>query len=230
MPHHKVLDAAHRIAARYLDAIGSRHVGGTASRDELLASLGGPLPINGTDPLAVLEDLARHADRGIVASAGPRYFGFVTGGAVPVTVAADWLTSAWDQNGALYAMSPALGVIEDIVAGWLLEALDLPRRSGVGYVTGAHMANFTCLAAARHEVLRQAGWNVETQGLQRAPRIRVIAGDEVHVSAVGALRYLGFGSDEAELIPVDDQGRMREDALASALQKESGPTIVCPRR
>jgi glutamate/tyrosine decarboxylase-like PLP-dependent enzyme len=227
MPHHKVLDAAHQIAARYLDAIGSRHVGGTASRDELLASLGGPLPINGTDPLAVLEDLARHADRGIVASAGPRYFGFVTGGAVPVTVAADWLTSAWDQNGALYAMSPALGVIEDIVAGWLLEALDLPRRSGVGYVTGAHMANFTCLAAARHEVLRQAGWNVETQGLQRAPRIRVIAGDEVHVSAVGALRYLGFGSEEIETVAVDEQGRMRAEALDAALATATGPAIVC---
>jgi glutamate/tyrosine decarboxylase-like PLP-dependent enzyme len=225
--HRDVLEAAYRLASHYLDAAATRHVGGTASRDALLAALGGPLPITGADPLTVLQDFARHADPGIVASAGPRYFGFVTGGAVPVTVAADWLSSAWDQNGALFVMSPALGVVEDIVAGWLLETLDLPRQAGVGYVTGAHMANFTCLAAARHEVLRRAGWNVETQGLQRAPRIRIIAGEQVHVSAVGALRYLGFGSDEIDIVPADEQGRMRDDALDHMLANTTGPTIVC---
>jgi glutamate/tyrosine decarboxylase-like PLP-dependent enzyme len=177
--------------------------------------------------VTVLTQLAQHADPGIVASAGPRYFGFVTGGAVPVTVGADWIASAWDQNVAFFVMSPALGVIEDVTAGWLLETLGLPRDAGIGYVTGAHMANFTCLAAARHEVLRRAGWNVETHGLQRAPRVRVIAGAEVHVSAVGALRYLGFGSEEIEIIAVDDQGRMHDDALAAALEKQHGPTIVC---
>ena len=227
MQHRKLLEAAQRIAVDYLDAVASRHVGGTASRDELLKALGGPLPEGGADPVTVLTALARDADPGIVASAGPRYFGFVTGGAVPVTVAADWLSSAWDQNGALFVMSPAVGVIEDIVARWILETLDLPRHAGVGYVTGAHMANFTCLAAARHEVLRRVGWNVETQGLQRAPRVRIVAGDEVHVSAVGALRYLGFGSEEIEIVPVDDQGRMRADALDDVLAKSSGPTIVC---
>src|SRR5262245_22262070 len=123
-------------------------------------------------------------------------------------------------------MSPALGVIEDVVAGWLLELLDLPRNAGVGFVTGAHMANFTCFAAARPEVLRRAGWNVETQGLQRAPRVRIIAGAEVHVSAVGALRYLGFGSEEIEIVPSDEQGRMRADALEQALAGASGPAIV----
>jgi glutamate/tyrosine decarboxylase-like PLP-dependent enzyme len=151
----------------------------------------------------------------------------VTGGAVPVTVAADWLGSAWDQNSCLYVMSPAVAVIEDVVSGWLLEMLGLPRQASVGFVTGCHMANFTCLAAARHEVLRRAGWNVESQGLQRAPRIRVIAGGEVHISAVGALRYLGFGTEEIELIPVDPQGRMRAEALESALSTGSEPTIVC---
>ena len=147
---------------------------------------------------------------------------------MPVTVAADWIASAWDQNASLYVTSPAVAVIEDVVAGWILELLDLPRTASVGFVTGCHMANFTCLAAARHEVLRRAGWNVETHGLQKAPRVRVIAGGEVHISAVGALRYLGFGTEEIELIPVDDQGRMRADALDAALAKErSGPTIVC---
>jgi glutamate/tyrosine decarboxylase-like PLP-dependent enzyme len=226
--HHGVLEAAHRLASRYLDTVSARHVGGAAARADLLAALGGALPSGAADPVAVLEQLAAHADPGLVASAGPRYFGFVTGGAVPVSVAADWLAAAWDQNSSFFVMSPAVAVIEDIVAGWLLDLLDLPRGAGVGFVTGAHTANFTCLAAARHEVLRRAGWNVEAQGLQRAPRVRVIAGGEVHVSAVGALRYLGFGSEEIEIVPADRQGRMRADALETMLAAGQGsPTIVC---
>lgn len=222
-----VLDVAHRIATEYLSTMASRHVGGTTTRAQLVEALGGPLPVSGDDPVRVIKQLAAKADPGIVASAGPRYFGFVTGGAVPATVAADWLTSAWDQNGALFVMSPAGAAVEDIVAGWLLETLGLPRQAGVGFVSGAHMANFTCLAAARHEVLRRAGWNVEAQGLQRAPAIRILAGEEVHVSAVGALRYLGFGSDEIELVPADEQGRMRADALAAMLATSDRPAIVC---
>ena len=222
-----VLAAAHAIAERYLEQVAGRHVGGTATAESLFEALGGPLPEGAADPIAVLQQLAINADPGIVATVGPRYFGFVTGGAVPVTVAADWLASAWDQNGALYVMSPAAAVMEDIVAGWLLEILSLPRTASVGFVTGCHMANFTCLAAARHEVLRRAGWNVEAQGLQRAPRVRVIAGGEVHISAVGALRYLGFGTEEIEIIPADGQGRMRADALDAALATGGQPTIVC---
>jgi glutamate/tyrosine decarboxylase-like PLP-dependent enzyme len=226
MQHRTVLEAAHRLAARYLDTAATRHVGPQATNAELMQALGGPLPHRASDPVAVLEQLAAYADRGIIANAGPRYFGFVTGGSVPVTVGADWIASAWDQNAGLFVSSPAASVIEDVVSGWLVELLDLPRRSGVGFVTGAHMANFTCLAAARHEVLRRTGWNVEAQGLQRAPRIRVIAGGEVHISALGALRYLGFGTDEVELMPVDHQGRMRAEALDAALTNESGPTII----
>ena len=225
--HRDVLSAAHQLAQQYLTTVADRHVGGTATLAELRSTLGGPLPERGADPVEVLQRLAQGVDAGIVASAGPRYFGFVTGGAVPVTVGAEWLGTAWDQNAALYVSSPAMAVLEDIVAGWLLETLDLPRHCSVGFVTGAHMANFTCLAAARHEVLRRVGWNVETQGLQRAPRVHVIAGGEVHISAVVALRYLGFGSDEIELIPVDGQGRMRADALAQAVDRVAGPLIVC---
>jgi glutamate/tyrosine decarboxylase-like PLP-dependent enzyme len=227
MSAYAVLDRAHDLALRYLDGVAARHVGGTATAAALRGSLGGPLPVGPQDPVRVLEQLASQCDPGIVATVGPRYFGFVTGGAVPVTVAADWLASAWDQNGALYVMSPAVAVVEDIVAGWLLELLGLPRRSSVGFVTGCHMANFTCLAAARHEVLRRVGWNVETQGLQRAPRVTVFVGDEVHVSAVGGLRMLGFGTDELIRIPVDDQGRLRADALADAMAGVGGPAIVC---
>ena len=224
--HKDVLSRAHEIAQRYLDTVAERHVGGTATQASLMEALAGPLPEQPSDPLTVIDDLVEKADPGIVASAGPRYFGFVTGGAVPVTVAADWLAGAWDQNTALFIQSPAMAVLEDIVAAWILELLDFPRNSGVGFVTGCHMANFTCLAAARHELLRRAGWNVEADGLQRAPRVRVIVGDETHVSAIGALRYLGFGTRELETVPVDNQGRMRADALAAMLGKSDGPTIV----
>lgn len=227
MAYEEVLSAAHRCAVAYLAHANERPVGPPVSRANMLAQLGGPLPSAPSDPAEVIEQLARDADRGIVASVGPRYFGFVTGGAVPVTVAADWLGSAWDQNAGLFVMSPATAVMEDVVSAWILELLDLPRTATVGFVTGCHMANFTCLAAARHEVLRRCGWNVEAQGLQRAPSIRIIVGGEVHVSAVGALRLLGFGTEELEVIPVDGQGRIRADALAGRLALSDGPTIVC---
>jgi glutamate/tyrosine decarboxylase-like PLP-dependent enzyme len=227
MPDSDVLSAAHRLASQFLQQAAARHVGGTATRRALLDSLGGPLPMKPSDPLLVIDDLAKNADPGFVASVGPRFFGFVTGGAVPVTVAAEWLVSAWDQNACLYVSSPAISVIEEIVAGWILKLLHLPSTSGVGFVTGCHMANFTCLAAARHEVLRRAGWNVEAQGLQRAPRVRVFVGDEIHTSAVGALRFLGFGADELERVPVDEQGRMNAEGLRARLQDWNGPTIVC---
>jgi glutamate/tyrosine decarboxylase-like PLP-dependent enzyme len=221
------LKTAYEYATRYLDEVAQRHVGSRTERAGLLATLGGPLPAGATDPAEVIHHLATTADPGIVATIGPRYFGFVTGGAVPVTVAADWLVSAWDQNACLYVTSPAASVMEDVVSGWIVELLGLPATAGVGFVTGCHMANFTCLAAARHEVLHRAGWNVETQGLQRAPKVRVLVGGEVHVSAVGALRYLGFGSDELECVPVDNQGRMRADALRAQLGAGAGPIIVC---
>lgn len=221
------LKAAYDHATRYISEVAQRHVGSRMPRADLLAALGGPLPIAGTDPVDVINHLATSADPGIIATIGPRYFGFVTGGAVPVTVAADWLVSSWDQNACLYVTSPAASVMEDIVSGWIVELLGLPATAGVGFVTGCHMANFTCLAAARHEVLRRAGWNVETQGLQRAPKVRVLVGGEVHVSAVGALRYLGLGSDELEFVPVDGQGRMRAEDLRAQLGDSAGPIIVC---
>ncbi|MEY4096284.1 MAG: hypothetical protein RLZZ53_3483 [Acidobacteriota bacterium] len=224
--HRDVLATAHKIAATYLDGVRDRHVGAQATHQQLRDALGGPLPRSGSDPAAVLEQMAAHADRGLIASAGPRYFGFVVGGAVPVSVGADWIATSWDQNAGVYVAGPAAAVVEDIAAGWILEMLSLPSQSSIGFVTGAHMANFTCLAAARHDVLRRAGWDVEAKGLQHAPKVRVIAGGEVHISAIGALRYLGFGTEEIELIPVDGQGRMRADLLERALAIGDGPTIV----
>ena len=227
MPYDDLLTAAHRHAAAFLSGVAERQVGGHSTHVELRAHLGGPLPFGPSDDVEVIERLARDANPGIVGTVGPRYFGFVTGGAVPVTVAADWLTSAWDQNAAMYVMAPAVAVIEDVVAAWTLELLGLPADATVGFVTGCHMANFTCLAAARHEVLRRAGWDVEAHGLQQAPRVRVIVGGEVHVSAVGALRLLGFGTEELQRVAVDDQGRMATDALARSLDQMAAPTIVC---
>jgi glutamate/tyrosine decarboxylase-like PLP-dependent enzyme len=140
---------------------------------------------------------------------------------------ADWLASAWDQSAGLYVISPAAAVVEEVVGQWLRELLHLPADASIGFVTGCHMANFTALAAARHELLRRAGWDVEADGLQDAPKIRVIAGDEVHVSVLGALRMMGIGSRQVIRVPADDQGRMRADALRTALAAGSGPTIVC---
>jgi glutamate/tyrosine decarboxylase-like PLP-dependent enzyme len=227
MAQKDILAVAADLAREHLDSMSGRHVGGCLSMADLRKALGGPLPIHQTSDEEVLRHLAAIAGPGLVASPGPRYFGFVTGGAVPVAVAADWLVSAWDQNGALYVMSPAVAVLEEIVSAWVLEFLGLPSTSSIGFVTGAHMATFTCLAAARHEVLRAQGWNVELDGLQRAPRLTVVVGDEVHVSVLGALRLLGIGSQEIIRVPVDGQGRMRVDALHDVLNSLAGASIVC---
>jgi glutamate/tyrosine decarboxylase-like PLP-dependent enzyme len=221
------LKRAHELAGAYLDTLPGRHVNARETQAALLKALGGPLPETPQDPKTVIEELAARADPGLVASAGPRYFGFVTGGSVPVAVAADWLVSAWDQNGGLNVMSPAIAAIEDATAAWLLELFNLPRESSVGFVTGAHMANVTALAAARHEVLRRAGWDVEAQGLQGAPRVHVLAGAEAHVSVGAACRMIGLGAETLTHVSSDDQGRMRPDDLERALQRPGGPTIVC---
>jgi glutamate/tyrosine decarboxylase-like PLP-dependent enzyme len=178
-------------------------------------------------PLAVLDSLAALAEQGSVATPGPRYFGFVTGGSQPVAVAADWLVSAWDQNAAFHVLSPMMAHLEDVTAGWLLDLLDLPRGASVGFVTGATMANVTCLAAARHEVLRRAGWDVEADGLHAAPALRVVAGAGAHASIDTAARFLGFGTANIVRVAADSQGRMLPDALDAALRRGGGPTIVC---
>ena len=224
---YEVLDDAARLAREFLDGLPARGVGAEASVDELRARLIRQLSDEGEDPRAVISDLARDVDPGLIASAGPRYFGFVIGGALPVAVAADWLTSAWDQNGGGYAASPSLSVAEEVAAGWVRELLGLPEGCGVGFVTGCQMAHFTCLAAARHAVLRDAGWDVEADGLQGAPELRVIAGDSCHVTVRVACRMLGLGGERLEMVPTDDQGRMLSADLERALAAGEGPAIVC---
>jgi len=203
-----------------------------ATLHELRTALGGPLPSTPIDPTDVIDALARAADPGLVTTTGPRYFGFVTGGALPATVAAEWLAAVWDQPASLYVLSPAAAVVEEVAGAWLIDLLGLRAGCSVGFVTGCHMANFTALAAARHELLRRAGWDVEADGLQDAPRLRVIVGDEGHVSVIGALRMLGIGSRQIVRIEADEQGRMKPAALEGVLAGgEPGttriPTIIC---
>ena len=217
------------LAIDYRRSIAERRVGPEpeATVGSLRATLGGPLPTAGSDPWRVVEDLAASAGPGLTTMSSPRYFGFVIGGSVPAALAVDWLTSTWDQNVGLYVATPAASVVEEVAGTWLLELLGLPRSASVGYTSGATMANFTGLAAARHAVLRKVDWDVEEAGLEGAPPIRVIVGQDVHASVLNGLRYLGLGRARAERVPTDDEGRMDPVALARLLDGRSEPTIVC---
>lgn len=218
---------AHAHASDFLHDLPGRFVGARAGRAEMLAALDAPLPQFGEDPAAVLDLLAAQAERGASACAAPRYFGFVIGGSLPVALAADWLVSTWDQNAGIHVISPMTAALEEVAARWLLELFDLPRESGVGFVTGCQMAHFTCLAAARHGVLRRVGWDVESDGLQGAPRIHVVASTESHVTVDVALRYLGIGTRALVTVAPDAQGCMRVDQLRDLLPTLDGPVIVC---
>src|SRR5690349_20372748 len=214
-------------ADAFLEALPERRVSADASYEDVLAALQGPLPEQGEPPEAVIDALAEAVEPGTLAIAGPRYFGFVTGGALPAALAADWLVSAWDGFQCTRVSAPGAQAVEDVAARWVLEALGLPEGASVGFVTGATMANLVGLAAARHRVLAGAGWDVEEQGLTGAPPVRVLVGDEVHVSLLKALRVLGLGSGRVERIPADANGAMQPGPLAAALRRGSGPAIVC---
>jgi glutamate/tyrosine decarboxylase-like PLP-dependent enzyme len=226
MSRYDVLDQARALSLDFLRTLPDRPVGPRATREELLAALRAPLSDEGEDEASVLQTLAR-AEAGVVASAGPRYFGFVIGGSLPVALAADWLAGAWDQNAGIYVTSPAASVIEDVAREWLLDLFDLPRSASVGFVTGCQMANFTALAAARHGVLRRAGWNVEEEGLAGAPPVSLIVSADAHITIISAMRYLGFGTRALRRVETDGEGRMRADALREALRGVDGPAIVC---
>ena len=214
-------------ASQFIGSLDDRPIPPQASVDELRAALGGPLPEHATDSAQVVAELIEAAEPGIMAMPSGRFFGFVIGGALPVSVAADWLTSAWDQNAGLIGPAPSAGVVEEVVLEWLRELLLLPDGVSAGFVTGCQMAHMTALAAARHRVLAHAGWDLAREGLQGAPRIRVVVGEERHVTVDRALRYLGIGSAQIEAVPADEQGRMRVELLPAALAAGGGPTIVC---
>jgi glutamate/tyrosine decarboxylase-like PLP-dependent enzyme len=222
-----LLQRTHDLAIEYLDGLDQRPVGRPVEAAALVERLSGPLPEQGENPVHVIECLSKAVDAGLVASAGPRYFGFVTGGSLPAAVAADWLTSAWDQNGFSYASSPAAAVVEDVAAWWLLDLFGLSKGTSVGFTTGCTMSNFTALAAARHALLSKQGWDVERQGLMGAPSITVVTSDESHVSVFAALQMLGLGRKRVIRVTPDEQGRMRVDGLRCVLSGSSGPVLVC---
>jgi glutamate/tyrosine decarboxylase-like PLP-dependent enzyme len=218
-----LLNAAAERAARYLEGLSQRRVAPAPEALDNLKDLDQPLPVEPTDPQRVLALLDELGSPATVASAGGRFFGFVIGGTVPAALAANWLAGAWDQCAGLVALSPTSAMLEEIALGWLVDLFGLPASTGGAFVTGATMANFSALAAARHALLAQAGWNVEAQGLFGAPPITVVVGDEVHASPLKALSLLGLGRERVIRVPADGQGRMR----AGALPRISGPTIVC---
>ncbi len=218
-----LLEDAARRADRYLETLDERAVAPGAEAVERLTALDESLPEGPSDPASVLALLDEIASPATVASAGRRYFGFVTGGSLPATLAANWLAGAWDQNALFVATSPAVAALETVALRWLLDVLGLPREAAGGFVTGATMASFTCLAAARHAVLRRAGWDVEADGLFGAPPIAVVVGEEAHATLLKSLAMLGLGRKRVHVVPTDGQGRMRVEALP----RLDGPTIVC---
>jgi len=213
------------LAADFLESLDARPVFPHTTADELRTLLGGPLPEEPSDPRAVIEQLVAGAEPGVVAIPSGRYFGFVIGGSLPAALAADWLTSAWDQNAGLYVGGPSASVAEEVAGAWLKELLRIPDHASYGFVTGCQMAHVTSLAAARFHVLRAAGWDVNRDGLTGAPRVRSLVGAKVHVTVGRALRLLGLG--EPTRLAADDQGRLLPNALRDALAAEGGPTIVC---
>ncbi|MEM1378295.1 MAG: aminotransferase class V-fold PLP-dependent enzyme [Pseudomonadota bacterium] len=203
-----------------------RRLDATASADELRAGFGGPVPEIGMDDSDVINDLIAAAEPGLVGNTQPGFHAWVMGGSSPVGVAADWLTSVWGQNAAIFQCSPAAATAEDVAAGWLLDILDLPRQSSVGFVTGATMAGFVSLAAARGEVLARAGYDFDADGLHACPKITVFISEDTHISNLAALRYLGFGTRQIQRIPCDNQGRMRVNQLRKRMPCVRGPKIV----
>lgn len=222
-----LLDRTRDLALAYIRSLPERDVAGSVDPSALVAALGGPLADGPQDPVEVIETLARGVEPGLVATTSGRFFGFVEGGVVPAALAADWLTSTWDQNPGFYVLSPAAAATEEVVAGWVLDLLGLPSTASVGFTIGAQVANFAGLAAGRHHVLAAAGWDVEADGLQGAPKVTVMVGEERHATIGRALRFLGLGERTVRVIPADAQGRMDPDALSAALAEKAGPTIVC---
>ncbi|HKF56685.1 MAG TPA: pyridoxal-dependent decarboxylase [Blastocatellia bacterium] len=223
----KPLESATSIALSYLEGLNDQRVAPTADLATLRSRLGEPLAGEGKPADQVIADLLREIDGGVMGSAGGRFFGWVVGGALPAALAADWLTSTWDQNAGLYAAGPAAAVVEEIVGKWLKDILGLPPVASFALVTGCQMAHMTCLAAARHRLLANCRWDVEQRGLFGAPPIRILSSTERHGTFERAIRYLGLGLSHIIYLPTDDAGRLEPSALQTALERDpSSPTLI----
>ena len=225
-PDRLALERAAEHAFAWLEGLDTRPVGATATVAQMRARLARPLADAGVDAAQVIDDLVADTAGGVIGSQGGRFFGWVIGGGVPAAMAADWLTTVWDQNSGVHACGPALSVVEEVAAGWLREIFDLPSDTGVGFVTGAQMAHVTCLAAARHALLRDRGWDVERRGLNGAPPIRVLVNADRHATVDRAVRFLGIGLDAITPVAVDEESRVVPEALADVLAQADAPTIV----
>jgi len=223
----EVLALTSSLAGEFLESLEERPVLLDVDVEALRKALGGSLPDGPTAPSEVVAELARAADPGIAGTPSGRWFGFVVGGSLPAALAADWLTSAWDQNAGLFRLAPAASVVEEVAGEWMRDLFGLPPGVSFGFVTGCQMAHATCLAAARNHVLAAYDWDVEREGLFGAPSVRVVAGAQRHVTIDRALRLLGFGTAAMDIVPADDQGRIVPSALRSTLDASDGPTIVC---
>jgi glutamate/tyrosine decarboxylase-like PLP-dependent enzyme len=218
-----LLTDAQQRAARYLESLNDRPVAPPAHAVQALSAFDVPLQEDPIDPRAVLSELDERGTPGTMAMAGPRFFGFVIGGSLPAALAADWLASAWDQNTGLYKSTPTTAHLEQVALRWMLDLLGLPSDCAGAFVTGTTVAHITALATARHAVLAKVGWDVEADGLFGAPPVTVIVSAEAHPTLLKALGVVGFGRTRVVKVPVDDQGRMRADALPAI----DGPAIVC---
>jgi glutamate/tyrosine decarboxylase-like PLP-dependent enzyme len=225
-PDHAALERAAQHAFAWLDGLDTRSVATTATVAEMRARLARPLADRGVAATQVIDDLVADTAGGIIGSQSGRFFGWVIGGGMPAAMGADWLTTAWDQNAGVHACGPALSVVEEVAAGWLREIFDFGPDTGVGFTTGAQMAHMTCLAAARHALLRDRGWDVERKGLSGAPPIRVLANAERHTTVDRALRFVGIGLDAIQPLAVDAAGAVTPAVLQAALAESDAPTIV----
>jgi glutamate/tyrosine decarboxylase-like PLP-dependent enzyme len=221
-----VLAVVAKSAIRFRTEVGERPQRPDLSYNDMLARFGGPTPEAGAPVAEVIAELIERAEPGLAAMIGPRFFGWVIGGTEPAGMAADWLAAAWGQNTGNNEATPAAAAVEAVTAGWLLDILDLPRGSSVGFVTGATVANFTGLAAARSEVLKRAGWDCEADGLFGAPPIHIVLGEDAHSTVFSALRYLGLGDRRVVRVAVDKNGRMDARAFEQAIAPLNGPVIA----
>jgi len=220
------LERAHAHALRYLHRLDTGSVAATSELEALRTRLGRPLATEGAPPDRVIDELVADVEGGLIGSAGGRFFGWVEGGALPAPLAADWLTGAWDQNAASYASGPAVAVIEEVCGAWLKDLLGLPATASFAFNTGCQMAHTTTLAAARHHLLAQRGWDVEAKGLVGAPRIHIISSDQHHGSIYRAARLLGLGSDAIRALPADGDGKLNRDSLEQALADTAGEASI----
>jgi glutamate/tyrosine decarboxylase-like PLP-dependent enzyme len=213
-------------ASEWLAGLDTRPVGAQADLETLRARLHMPVPEQGTDPVRIIDELVAQTAGGHHGSASGRFYAWVIGGSLDSALAADWMTSAWDGNSGLYAVTPAAAVVEEVAGAWIKELLDLPREASFAFTTGCQMAHFTCLAAARHAVLQRAGWDLARDGMSGSPAIRIFMSDQRHSTIDRAARYLGFGTRSLEVLPSDAAGRLAPDTLAGALAAWTGPRIV----